>query len=98
MYSTFALAADAEWACRLFVLEMKEDGEEGVGAFVSVQHLSPAVLGSSVRIEARLEEVAGSRVECTYRAFCGERVIAEGRQTQRIVQKAKFDALLESLS
>ena len=24
-YATFALARDAEWACRLFVLEMKEE-------------------------------------------------------------------------
>ena len=28
-YATFALGRDAEWAGRLFVLEMKEEGEEG---------------------------------------------------------------------
>jgi predicted thioesterase len=31
VYSTFALARDAEWSGRLFVLEMKEEDEEGIG-------------------------------------------------------------------
>ena len=30
VYATFALGRDAEWACRLFVLEMKENDEEGI--------------------------------------------------------------------
>lgn len=97
VYSTFALAKDAEWACRLFVLNMKEDGEEGIGSFVSVNHVAPAPLGSSVEIRATLQEVAGNKIVCTYQAFCGERLIAEGSQTQRIINKAKFDALIESL-
>ena len=32
VYATFALGRDAEWACRLFVLEMKEEEEEGIEA------------------------------------------------------------------
>ena len=34
VYSTFALARDAEWSGRLFVLEMKEEGEEGIGTAI----------------------------------------------------------------
>jgi len=30
VYATFALGRDAEWCCRLFVLEMIEDDEEGL--------------------------------------------------------------------
>lgn len=97
VYSTFALARDAEWACRLFVLEMLEPGEEGVGSRVSVEHNAPAVLGSEVRIVARLVAVEGNRVECSWEAFCGERRIAWGEQTQHILDKARFLRTLEKL-
>ena len=30
-YATFALGRDAEWSSRLFVLDMKEEDEEGIG-------------------------------------------------------------------
>lgn len=97
VYSTFALGKDAEWACRLFVLEMKEAGEEGVGAALTVIHRSPATLGSQVRIEATLEAVVGNTIHCRYQAFCGQRLLAEGTQTQKIIDKARFDAHLQEL-
>ncbi len=97
VYATFALGQDVEWACRLFVLKMKEAGEEGVGVSLSVHHRSPAPLGSRVRIVATLEAVEGHTVHCRYRAFCGERLLAEGTQVQKIVDKARFDAYLQDL-
>ena len=97
LYSTFALGKDAEWACRLFVLEMKEPGEEGIGSYLSIEHLSPAPLGAEVRIVATLETVKGNEIDCSYEAFCGARRIAKGRQIQRIINKEKFDKLVESL-
>jgi predicted thioesterase len=39
-YSTFALGRDAEWTCRQFVLQMKEDDEEGIGTFLNIRHKS----------------------------------------------------------
>jgi hypothetical protein len=48
VYATFALGRDAEWACRLFVLEMKEAYEEGIGTFLTIHHKSPALVGSNV--------------------------------------------------
>ena len=97
VYSTFALGKDAEWACRLFVLEMKESGEEGIGSYLSIKHLAPAPLGSKVMIEARLEEVIKNEVTCTFIASANDMVIAEGRQIQRIIEKAKFDSLIKSI-
>ena len=43
VYSTFALARDAEWSGRLFVLEMKEEHEEGIGTGITITHHSPAL-------------------------------------------------------
>ena len=36
VYGTFALGRDAEWSSRLFVLEMKEEDEEGIGTFLNI--------------------------------------------------------------
>ncbi|GAB4413479.1 MAG: thioesterase family protein [Bacteroidia bacterium] len=97
VYSTFALARDAEWACRLFVLDMKEEGEEGIGTYLSVEHRAPARAGTAVRIVARLESVEGSTVHCSYRAYDGERLLAQGQQTQRIIDRHRFATYLDTL-
>ena len=41
VYSTFAIARDAEWSGRLFVLEMKEESEEGIGTGINIIHHAP---------------------------------------------------------
>ncbi len=46
--STFALARDFEWSSRLFFIEMKEDDEEGVGTFLSIEHKSPAFVKEEI--------------------------------------------------
>lgn len=97
VYSTFALGKDVEWACRLFVLEMKEEGEEGVGSYLSIDHLYPAPLKSVVRIVATLLEVNGNEIVCSYEAFANGKMIARGRQSQRILDHARFSALIESI-
>jgi fluoroacetyl-CoA thioesterase len=97
VYGTFALGRDAEWAGRLFVLEMLEEGEEGIGTHLSVEHVSPAPVGSEVMISARLEEVQGNAVRCSFTATVGDRLIARGETGQKIIQKARFDAYLATL-
>ena len=98
VYSTFALGKDAEWACRLFVLEMKEEGEEGIGTYLSISHLFPAPLHSKVRIEATLMEVKGNKVICTYQAFANGRLIAEGDQVQKIIIQKRFMNLIDEIT
>lgn len=97
VYSTFALGRDVEWACRLFVLEMKEAGEEGVGAYLSVEHLYPAPLGSTVQIVATLEAVEKNEVICSWEAHANGHLIGKGRQIQKILNKERFDRLIQSL-
>lgn len=97
VYSTFALARDAEWACRLFVLEMKEAGEEGIGSMISMEHHAPAFEGETVTFTATLESVERNRILCRYEAHVGRRLVARGEQEQRIVDKAKLDAHFKKL-
>ncbi|TNE79323.1 MAG: hypothetical protein EP332_11490 [Bacteroidetes bacterium] len=97
VYATFALGRDAEWCCRLFVLEMKEADEEGIGTFLSVEHVSPALLGSEVAFEAELIKVEKNNVICRYTAKVGDRIIAHGEQGQKIVKKEKLEGVFKAL-
>ncbi len=97
VYSTFALGRDAEWACRLFVLEMKDFHEEGIGTFLHINHLSPARVGEIVIISATLESVEGNSIICSWIAEVGSRRIAEGRQGQKIISKERLSRIFDSL-
>lgn len=97
VYSTFALTRDAEWAGRLFVLEMKEEGEEGIGTGITVMHHSPALLGQEVVFTATLTEVNKNEVVVDYTAYVGDRLVASGKTWQKILKKEKIDKLFASL-
>lgn len=97
VYSTFALARDAEWSGRLFVLEMKDEDEEGIGTGINIKHLSPALMGQEVIFTATLKEVIKNEVVNDFVARVGERIIAEGTQWQKIVKKEKLEKVFELL-
>jgi fluoroacetyl-CoA thioesterase len=97
VYATFALGRDAEWVCRLFVLEMKEEDEEGIGTFLKIEHLSPAVLNSQVIFEATLKAVEGNSVLCSFEARVGDRLIAKGETGQKVLKKEKLEMLFNNL-
>jgi predicted thioesterase len=93
VYATFALARDAEWACRLFVLEMKEEDEEGIGTFITVQHLSPALIGETVYFTAEVKSIQKNEIICSWKATVGSRLVATGEQGQKILKRTRLDQL-----
>jgi len=95
VYATFAIARDAEWAGRLFVLEMKDEDEEGIGISVLVDHHSPALVGEEVVFEAVIDELYRNVVGCTFTAYVGPRLIASGRTGQKILKKDKLDLIFD---
>lgn len=97
VYATFALARDAEWCCRLFVLDMKEADEEGIGTMISIRHQSPAPVGATVVFTAVIKELKGNEVTCGFEARIGDRVIATGEQGQKILKKEKLEQLFREL-
>lgn len=98
VYSTFALARDAEWSGRLFVLEMKEEDEEGIGTRITVEHKSPAFVGQTIRFVATFDGVNDDReIMTSYKAYCGERLVAQGIQGQKILPKAKLETIFSAL-
>ncbi len=97
VYGTFALGRDAEWSSRLFVLEMKDSDEEGIGTFLNITHHSPALLGQTVVFTAEIVKLEKNIVDCKVIAKVGERIIAECRTGQKIIKKEKLNLLFESL-
>lgn len=95
LYSTFALARDAEWSGRLFVLEMKEEDEEGIGTQINVLHNSMAFVGDDVLFESVFEEINEHReIITSFKAYSKGRLIAEGTQGQKILKKEKIDQVI----
>jgi fluoroacetyl-CoA thioesterase len=91
--ATFALARDIEWTTRQFVLEMREDDEEGIGTFLSIDHRSPAFVGEEIIFTARIEQLKGNELVCSYVARVNGRLIAEGKTGQKILKKEKINKI-----
>lgn len=97
-YSTWSAAHHMEIAARKVLVDFLEDGEEGVGAHVSVDHLAPCGVGKTVRIRAELIEIIRdhhTRVICDVSAYEGQRLLARGKQVQVVMDKEKLKRLIE---
>ena len=92
-YSTFALARDAEWSSRLFLMDMKEVDEEGIGTFVNVKHVSPALIGDEVRFIATIKSVIHNEVICTINAKVRGKLIAQIETGQKILNSDELETL-----
>lgn len=88
--STFTLSREAEWTTRQFVLDMKDEDEEGVGTFITVNHKSPAFVGEEIVFLGKVEAITGHELICTFEARVGDRLIADGRTGQKIFNKEKL--------
>ena len=90
---------DAEWSGRLFVIDMKEDSEEGIGVHIEVDHISPAFVGDIISFMASYEGVDEKGVVKTaFEAYVKGRLIAKGKQGQRVLRKDKIDLIFNQLN
>lgn len=96
--STFALARDVEWTSRLFVLEMIEDDEEGIGTKLTIDHLSPALVGDELNIEAQIQELAANSLICSYIARVGDRIVARGMTGQKILKRKRIKEIFSTFA
>ncbi len=85
--STFVLAREIEWATRQFVLNMKEDDEEGIGTMLNINHKAPAFIGEIIVIIGTVKRIERNEIICSYEAKVGDRVIATGETGQKILKK-----------
>src|SRR4051794_3754251 len=67
-YATPRMVLDVEQTCRDLLLEHLDDGEDSVGAHVSIDHLAATPLGFEVTINARIVEIEKRRVTFEFSA------------------------------
>jgi len=94
--STFALARDVEWTTRQFVLDMREDDEEGIGTFVNIEHKGPAFEGETILFTGVVEQLNNHELICSVKASVGERLIALAKTGQKILKKEKLKLLFQT--
>lgn len=95
--ATFTLAREVEWCTRLFVLDMLEENEEGIGTQLTIQHQSPALIGEQVIIEGYFDTIEKGEIICNYIAKVKGRQIATGKTGQRILPKEKINQIFDNV-
>ena len=93
VYSTFALCRDAEYTTRLFVLDVIEEDEEGVGISLSIDHLGPAFPGEEVSFRGEVTSFEKGKLLCNWEAEVGDRKVARGTTGQKIMRKSDIERL-----
>ena len=83
VYATYNMAKHFEEAGRKLLLRHLDDGEDGLGRSVTVEHLLPSWVGDRLSVEARCVAVDGSRVTCECTATDGDgRLVGRGSTVQ----------------
>jgi predicted thioesterase len=72
---------------------MKEVDEEGIGTFINVKHISPALVGDEVRFIATIKSVIYNEVTCTITAKVKGKLIAKIETGQKILNLDELEAL-----
>jgi predicted thioesterase len=66
------------------------EGTTSVGYRVQLDHLAPTAIGGKVRAEATLEAIEGRRLTFRVSVSDGHGLVAAGRITRVIVERARF--------
>ena len=89
VYATPSLVRDVEVACRNLLLEHLDPGEDSVGTRVEIDHTAATLLGMTVEISVRVQEVAGRAVTFEFEGRDSVEPICRGRHSRFIVDLAK---------
>lgn len=91
--STFALAREIEWTTRQFVLDLKDEDEEGIGIFLQIYHKAPAFAGEEITFVGVFESLRGGELSCSFEAHASGRLIAHGKTGQKILKREKIKSI-----
>jgi predicted thioesterase len=80
----------AEEATVLAINGQLAEGSTSVGYRVQLDHLAPTAVGGRVRAEATLESIEGRRITFRVSVSDGHGLVAAGRITRVIVERARF--------
>ena len=89
VYATPRMVSDVEYACRDLLLEHLDDGEDSVGAHVSIDHLAATPLGLEVTIDVRIVDIEKRRVTFEFSVRDPVEECGRGRHVRFVADKAK---------
>jgi fluoroacetyl-CoA thioesterase len=98
VYATYWMAKHMELAGRMIILNFLEEGEEGIGSKVSVNHLASALVGMGVRVEATHTQTEGNRIFASLQVWnqLGD-LIGEGSTEQVVLPAEKLERIFGRL-
>jgi predicted thioesterase len=88
VYATPRMVSDVEYACRDMLLAHLDEGEDSVGAHVSIDHLAPTPMGMKVTLEVKIVEVDRRKVVFDFSVKDIEEA-GRGRHVRYVVETAK---------
>ena len=89
VYATPRMVSDVEYACRDFLLQHLDAGEDSVGAHVSIDHLAATPLGLQVTIQAKIVEVDRRKVTFEFTVHDPVEQCGRGKHVRFVVETAK---------
>lgn len=95
VYGTPYMVRDIEETSRLVVQEHLDDGEETVGAHVSVDHLGASLIGMNATVSVRITEVDGQRVMLEAEVHDGIDLVGKAKHVRFVIDRARQAARLE---
>lgn len=92
VYATPELVRDFEIACREFLLEYCDAGEDSVGTGINITHSGATLLGMPVDISLTVTAVEGRKVTFSLVARDGAEEISRGEHGRFVIQVDKLRA------
>lgn len=92
VYATPELVRDFEMACREFLLQHCDPGEDSVGTGINVSHGGATLAGMSVEIRIEVAEVSGRLVKFLLVARDDVEEVSKGEHTRFVVEVEKLRA------
>ena len=89
VYATPRMVLDVEFTCRDLLLEHLDEGEDSVGAHVSIDHLAATPHGLEVTIDVRIVDVDKRRVTFEFSVRDPIEECGRGRHVRFVADKAK---------
>jgi predicted thioesterase len=89
VYATPKMVSDVEYACRDWLLEHLDAGEDSVGAHVSIDHLAATPLGLQVSIQVKVAEIDRRKVTFEFAVTDPVEPCGRGRHVRFVVETAK---------
>jgi len=88
-YSTPNMLRDIERTCRTLALKHLDDGEDSVGAHVTLDHLAPTLKGMWVDVSAHLVGVDGRRLTFDVNVRDAIQDVGKARHIRFVVDKSR---------